>query len=230
MVREVIRFEQRKGSLLAARIAKLTQVFDRGRKETANPLFLKKFFEFFSRRDGGGINRLFVKLAFGSGEIESQVDGVAATLLAASMLDFVQHEAVRTQANESAQAASGRIKAREQIPLQQFRKKSLSQILRFVRRRGELQTKILEDGLPVRDTERVERSSAFGGVIAAGRLDDRPAGWREIAAGNRLISLHFATESTHEKCGEASASLYSRGRPQKTKRRKPDRSRRSDEN
>lgn len=61
------------------------------------------------------------------------MNGVAAALLPASVLDFVQNKTVRAEADIGAEAAFGWFEAREQVALQEFDEKSLRQILRFVR-------------------------------------------------------------------------------------------------
>jgi hypothetical protein len=179
---QVVGLKQGEAGRFAGRGARLPE-FAHGRGEqAANPLPFKKFFEPFSGRDRGRINGLCMQLAFSGGKIQRQVHRVAAALLTAGMLDFVQHKAVRTQTDVSAQAASLRHESRKQVALEEFCEESLGQVLRFLGRLRKFQSYVFIDRLPVRRTENVQSASAFGGIIAASCRDDRPTRGRKISA------------------------------------------------
>src|SRR5260370_18186399 len=87
---------------------------------------------------------------------------------------LIYDEAVDAQAQIGAQPAFGGIVFGEEFALEEFRKKSLGQVLRVLSGTVPTETDVLVNGLPVSREQRVESASLFGRVVAAGRIDAPP--------------------------------------------------------
>src|SRR5258708_5371458 len=99
----------------------------------------------------------------------------ASAFLAMRGFFLIYDEAVDAQPQVGAQPAFGGIVFGQEVALEQLREKSLGQVLRVVRGTVPAETDILVNGLPIGGEQRFEGAGLFGGIVAAGSVDDRPA-------------------------------------------------------
>ncbi len=107
---------------------------------------------------------------------------ISAALLPPSGLVFVHHETVHAEAQVSSQPAFFRIKFVEEFAFEKLDEKSLSEILRGIRRAIPSQSHIFIDGFPVRRAQRFQRLLALLGIDAAHRFNDGATSCGEAVA------------------------------------------------
>ena len=104
----------------------------------------------------------------------------ASPFLAMGGFFLIHDEAVDAQAQIGAQAAFGGIVLGQEFAFEQFREKSLGQVLRVLGGTIPAETDVLVNGLPVGGEQSFQSAALLGGIGAAGRVDDRLARGRKF--------------------------------------------------